>query len=253
MSFSQYDLFKGYGDFVGFKNYVEVLTNDRFLYSLYITIMFTITATALQFLLGLFLAIVFTQDFHGKDIMKVALLYPMFIATVAVGTIWYLMFHNQLGPINHLQRVLGITNFSWFNSPLNAFFTIVIADLWQWTPFVFILLYSGLQNIDQELYQSAKIDGASSIQQFLYISLPLLSKTILLTVILRSMDSFREFGKVYVMTGGGPGRATDIITMFIYRVAFTWFRMDQASALVIFLLLFITSIYVLFFLKLKKD
>jgi multiple sugar transport system permease protein len=177
----------------------------------------------------------------------------MFIATVAVGTIWYLMFHNQLGPINHLQRVLGITNFSWFNSPLNAFFTIVIADLWQWTPFVFILLYSGLQNIDQELYQSAKIDGASSIQQFLYISLPLLSKTILLTVILRSMDSFREFGKVYVMTGGGPGRATDIITMFIYRVAFTWFRMDQASALVIFLLLFITSIYVLFFLKLKKD
>lgn len=243
ISFFRYDILKGSEGFIGLQNYVEVLTSDRFLHSLRVSIIFTVGATLLEFLVGLLMAVLLSRELKGRDIFKVVLLFPMFIANVAVGTVWYIMYHEQVGPLSYLLRTLGLGSFSWFNSPLWAMVALVISDVWQWTPFVFILLFAGLETIDPQLYEAAEIDGASPFQQFRHVSLPLISGTILVTLVLRSMDAFRAFGKIYVLTGGGPGRATEVITMLIYRVAFKWFKMDQAAALVVFLLLLLGGAY----------
>jgi multiple sugar transport system permease protein len=153
------------------------------------------------------------------------------------------MFNELVGPINYTLKSLGIAAPSWLESPLHAFLAILIADTWQWTPFTFILILAGLQNIDEELYQAARVDGANFLQSFFRITLPLVRGTIFTTAILRSMDAFRVFGKVFIMTSGGPGRRTEVMSMLIVKTAFDLFEIDFAAALVSLLLVALGIVY----------
>ena len=171
------------------------------------------------------------------------LLIPLFLPTVAVGTVWYIMFNELVGPINYALKSLGIAAPSWLETPFYAFLAILIADTWQWTPFTFILILAGLQGIDEELYQAARVDGANFLQSFFRITLPMIGGTVFTTAILRSMDAFRVFGKVFIMTSGGPGRQTEVMSMLIVKIAFDFFEIDFAAALVSLLLVALGVIY----------
>ena len=243
LSFLKFNLLEGGGGFVGLKNYLNVLESPQFHNSFRITLLFTLSAIIIQIILGILLALLIENVRQGRHILRSVLLIPLFLPPVAVGTIWLIMFNDIVGPINYFLKSINLTAPSWLESPFYAFLAILIADTWQWTPFTFILIFASLLNVNQELYEAARVDGASKIKIIQHITLPLIRSTIFTTAILRSMDAFRIFDKVYLMTAGGPGRKTEVLSMLVAKSAFEWFEIDYAAALVFLLLIFLGIVY----------
>ena len=231
---------------IGFQNYINIFQDTGFYNSLKITLIITVVATIIELVLGLILALIVDQKMRFKSAIRATLLIPMFITPVVVGTIWYILFHDTIGPINFLLSLIGVGHINWFSNTTTALVTIIVSDIWQWTPFIFILLLAALQSIDPNLYEAAEVDGASNLKKFRFITLPMLTSTMIIGAIMRSMDAFREFDKVFVMTGGGPGKSTEVLSFYIYKQAFTFYEMGYASALVIVSLAILSVIYTVF-------
>ena len=202
-----------------------------------------VVATFVQVAFGLFLAILFNREFYGKGFLRAILLLPMVITPVVVGTIWYILFHDTIGPINYMLSLIHIKPINWLGNPWSAFMAIVVSDTWQWTPFIFLLLLASLQVIDPVYYEAAKVDGASGGQCFRYITFPFIRKSIVIAAVLRSMDVFRIFDVVFVLTFGGPGTSTETVSLLVYKAAFKYFEIGYSSALVIILLILLAVMY----------
>jgi multiple sugar transport system permease protein len=200
-------------------------------------------ATIIEVVLGTGLAFAFDKNFRGKGIVRGVLILPMFLNPVAVGTIWYILYEPSIGPINYLLEGFGLNAINWLGSPTIALWAILIADVWQWTPFIFLLVLSGLQGVPITLIEAAQIDGASDLLVFRRITLPLVSGTILVASLLRAMDAFRIFPKIYVMTGGGPGQATESGSILILKTAFRFFEMGYAASMTIIMLFLLMVLY----------
>lgn len=227
--------------FVGLKNYSKVLLDSRFWSSLKQTSILMGGAVGIEFFFGLGIALLFFGEVKGKRIFMPIILLPMMMTSVIVGYVWILLYNVQAGPLNYILGFLGLDLCKWISSPSTALFSIIIADIWQWTPFVALVLLAGLTALPQDIFEAVEIDGASSWQRLIYVTLPMLKEVIAIILIMRVLDTFRMFDKIFVMTRGGPASVTETVSFYAYCVGFKYFRIGNSSAMS-FLLLIITVV-----------
>ncbi|MEM0379045.1 MAG: sugar ABC transporter permease [Thermosphaera sp.] len=232
--------------FTGITNFQRALSDSRFIDSLGRTALFVSIAVPLEFFIGLGLAYLLQRPFRGKKYLVSLLIYPLMLPPVVVATVFYLFF-QPYGPVNNifLNYIIGPSalDIYWFLNPTLAFVTIIIADVWQWTPFMFLILYSGLSAVPKRLVEAAEVLGASEWSVFWRIRLPLIKQLIMIAIILRSLEAFKIFDYVYVMTGGGPGTSTESVSLYIYRLAILYSDISYAAAvsLIVLAAIFIIS------------
>ena len=244
-SFTDYNYLKGTenASFVLFDNYVSLFKNGYFQQAVWNTIKFTILAVVLEMALGLLIAVFVNSLKRGQKIMRTLLLLPYLLPAVTVALSWRMMLSANYGIINQFLKGLGLPVFNWFMDTKTAFGTILLIDVWQNVPFVFLLLYASLQSVSENQYEAARIDGACFFQQFWYITLPNIKGSLALCALLRTIDTFRLFEKVNVLTGGGPAGTTTTITQFLYTYGIKSldFGFGSAGAIVMTLLVLILS------------
>ena len=235
-------------------HFKRLLSDGFFQTALVHTIVYAVAALTCEFLLGLGLALLLNQKLRGRGLFRASLLVPMMLPTVVVGVVWRLLLHPNFGAINGTLKQIGINieNLTWTASPRLAFLAVIAVDVWQWTPFVFLVLLAGLQAIPQEPYEAALIDGSTRWQTFRHVTLPLLKPAILIVLLLRTMDLLRVFDQIFILTEGGPGFATEMISLYIYRTAFRFFDFGYAAAMS-FMLLALTNVVSVVYLKLLQN
>jgi ABC-type sugar transport system permease subunit len=219
--------------FVGLDNYGEMLVDRRAWSAIGHTLVFTATTVALELLLALMLALGLHREMRGRGVLRTAALLPWAVPTVVAALIWRFMFESPGGVVDAALLRTGVLTEppTWFADPIAAWWPIVLADVWKTTPFVALLLLAGLQHIDPALHEAAALDGAGAVRRFRHITLPLLAPTIAVALVFRSLDAFRVFDVVYVLTGGGPGTATEPISLYAFSVLFRDLRVGYGSAL----------------------
>lgn len=238
--------------FVGLQNFVKAFSDSRFTGSILTSLTFVVLAVSMELLLGLALALLLNRTRWYVAPMRLALLLPMMVTPIVVGLIFLMMYNGTHGVFNFFLNSLGFEKIPFLADPKTALLAVVLADVWQWTPFVMLLFMAGLASISDEVAEAAKTDCVSWFQELWYITLPLLKPVILVALLIRTIDAFRLFDLVYVMTKGGPGTATETLSMYIYVQGFDKFEMGYASALAILMLVmvnvvaqfFIRTIYV---------
>ena len=227
--------------FVGFDNYLFLLSDGRFWNALKNTAYFTAVSVSLELLLGLSIAVLLNRQFRMKGLARAAILIPWAVPTVVSARMWEWIYNTDFGILNYL---IG-AKINWLGSPFWALNAAVFMDVWKTTPFAAILLMAGLQVIPQELYQAARVDGAGSWEIFRRITLPLLKPVILVILIFRTLDAFRVFDAIYVLTGGGPANTTETLSIYAYKVLFQTLQFGYGSTLsvVVFLCIGCMSIF----------
>lgn len=244
-SFTDYNYLKGTQDasFVLFENYASLIQNGYFQQAVWNTVIFTVLAVVLEMGFGLLIAVFVNSLKRGQKIMRTLLLLPYLLPAVTVALSWRMMLSANYGIINQFLESLGLPVFNWFMDTQTAFGTILVIDVWQNVPFVFLLLYASLQSVSESQYEAARIDGAGTLQQFWYITLPNIKSSLALCALLRTIDTFRLFEKVNVLTGGGPAGTTTTITQFLYTYGIESldFGFGSAGAIVMTVLVLILS------------
>ncbi len=230
--------------FAGLSNYVQAVQDPRFLTAMGRTIGLVLVAVSLEFLLGLALALFFhQQEFPGKRIFASILLYPMMLPWVVVGLCFYLLFLDK-GPVNYILISLfgPSASVQWYQNPILALMTIALADIWQWTPFMFLVIYSGLGALPPEPVEAAMTLGANRWEIFRYIVFPMLKPVILIALIIRTLEAFKIFDLVYIMTGGGPGTSTESLSLYLYRTGFIYGQLSYAAAMALLVLILVALV-----------
>ncbi len=225
--------------FVGLQNFIKAVGDPMVQNAFFNTTKYTLGATLSEFLVGLGLALLLNRLRRLNNLLLALFMLPMMLTPVIVGLQWRFLFNHSTGLVNYLLDALGLGRIPFLANSGWALPSLIIADIWQWTPFVLLLIYSGLQALPEEPYEAASIDGASEFQKFRYITLPSLQNTILIVLLIRGMDALREYDKVFTMTYGGPGSATETASFHIYLQGFKHFNTGYASA-VSYLLLIVT-------------
>ena len=216
--------------FVGLANYTRMADDPEFTRAVVVTTLFTVGSVLLEFVVGLLLALLFAQQFKFLRPIRVLLLLPLFVVPVVGATMWRVIFHPEVGVLNHYLAAVGLGPLPWLSDPRLALVSITLVDAWRTIPFMFLVIYAGLEVLPAELFEAAAVDGASAWQSFRHITVPLLTYIMLLAVLIRGMDAFREFDIIFVLTGGGPGTATQTIQILNYR-AFGLGHMGEANAI----------------------
>jgi multiple sugar transport system permease protein len=233
--------------FVGFGNYVRVFKDPRFWNALRNTLLLLLLGLAIQIPLGLLIALLFNRDFPLKRVATGFFMIPVMITPVVSGFNWRLIYHEQFGPLNFLIRTLHLGGGrAWIAEPEIAIYAILALDTWQWTPFVAMVLLAGLQSIPRQVYEATNVDGATGWQAFWRVTLPMLMPTFVLVVLLRTIFILRIFDPVMILTGGGPGSATETLSVYTYLTGFRYFSMGYTSALAVIQLVILTIIANLF-------
>jgi len=218
--------------FAGFANYQKIAFDTRFLASLGVTFKLLVMALPVEFTLGLAFALALGKVKRFRGLLFSYLLIPCMLAPIATGIVWFTLFSTRYGAINGLLgKIFNVEAIPWLTSPNWALLSIAIADIWEWTPFVMAIMLAGILAIPQELYEAAKVDGASSAQAFVWVTLPLLRMAALVAVLIRTIDLIRIFELPYVITQGGPGNTTEVLSFYIYRVGFKFWEMPYAAVL----------------------
>lgn len=228
--------------FVGLGNYLAIMQDARFWQALGHTAIFAVLSVSLELSLGLALALAMNQAFRGRGVVRAAVLVPWAIPTVVAALLWRFMFDSQAGIANVLLSDVGLLHHPlvWFVKATTAWVPVILADVWKTTPFVGLLLLAGLQSIDKELYEAAATDGASAWWQLRHITIPLLKPAILVALIFRTLDAFRVFDLIYVMTGGGPGTSTEPVALYTFNSLLQNLEFGYGAALsvIVFLVTF---------------
>jgi multiple sugar transport system permease protein len=221
---------------VGIDNFVSAFSNPRVWSSLLTTLLFAALCVTAEMLLGIALALALEHPVRGMALFRTLFILPMMIAPIAVGLAWRYLFDAQFGLINALLKAVGLSAHTWLADPTLAFIAIVIADVWQWTPFVFIMMIAALAGLDGSVIEAARIDGARWWQQTLLVKLPMVMHVIAITLMMRLIDAFRVLEVIYVLTFGGPGDSTEILSLHIYKTAFVGQQLGVAAAISVLLL-----------------
>jgi multiple sugar transport system permease protein len=254
LSFQRWDLQSQEYPFVGLQNYRDALTDPRVWGALQNTGLIVVAAVGLEFLLGLGLALLFVGDFKGKRLAMPLLMLPVMVVPVVVGLTWRMLWDNQYGAIN---QVLGwVTgrevNILWLAHRDTALFAMILTDIWQWTPFMFLVLLAGLSSVNPELHEAASLDGAGWWEQLRDVSLPGIARIVAVAILFRALDAFKIFDLIFMFTQGGPGTSTESVSWYIYQLGFKFFRLGYASAVsyvVVIFLSIVATLYVARFLR----
>jgi multiple sugar transport system permease protein len=232
VSFVNYDFQIPGHAYVGLKNFRQVVTDPVARWSLVVTAILTSASVIFEFLLGLALAMVMTKTFRGRGVIMSLVIIPLFISPVIVGQAWALLLQRPFGPTNYvLSQLLGFeVTIGWLTQAPWNFIALIIADVWQWTPFMFVILLAGLTAIPPHVYESAELDGVGAWQVFWYITVPHIAPMMLLAVTFRLLDAIKLFDTIFIMTGGGPGTNTYSASFYLYTIGFTQFHLSNATA-----------------------
>lgn len=240
LSIHDVDLSKPYlgNPFVGFTNFVRLFKDARATGAFANTLLIVGGAVLIETLLGLVVAILLNQITKGKTLVTVLLVLPMLISRVVVALLWKILYHPVIGPINwFMGEFFGVPHIEWLANPSLTKFSIIVADVWQWTPFMILILSAGLEMLPRDTYEAAQIDGASSWKMFLHITIPLLTPVMGVAILFRSIEALRTFDLIYVLTAGGPGTTTETVDIYAYLVGLSrGSRISYASAISIILL-----------------
>jgi multiple sugar transport system permease protein len=227
-------------------NWRALATDDQFWSSVWFTIIFTIAATAVEYVIGFSLALLLREKIAGGGFFRVLFSIPMMLAPVAIGFMWRMLYDQSNGPIDGLLRALHLGSPPWLSDSHLAVVSVVIMDVWEWTPLVFLLLLAGLQSIPTEVVEAARVDGASSWQVITRIIFPMLAPVTVTAVFLRMIDSFQVFGQIFLLTGGGPGTATTSTTLFGFFQGFQNFDLGYGATIALALLVMVIVVSTLF-------
>jgi multiple sugar transport system permease protein len=222
-------------EFVGLKNYITLFFDPAFRESLSVTLTFAFAVVTAELAIGVGLALLLDRNIRGMSVLRTLFILPMMIAPVVVGLMWRYMYHPTVGTINKTLKSMGFESVDWLGQ--HALLSVIIADIWQWTPFIFILSLAALQSLPRSALEAAKIDGATGWQQIRYIKLPLMMPVLIVTGLLRLIDAFKVLEVILVMTEGGPGLSTEIIALRISRTATEFRELGVAAAMSNYLLL----------------
>ena len=249
-SFTDYNLLRSLkkgSHFIALQNYTKLLSDPYFQQSILNTVKFTILAVIFEMFIGLVMALFVNSLKRGQKTMRTLLLLPYLLPTVTVALSWRMMLSPNYGIVNQVLQALHLPVYNWFSDIHTAFGMLVLIDVWQSAPFVFLLLYAALQSVPQSQYEAARIDGANRFKILFYVTLPNIKNSLALCALLRTIDSFRLFDKVNLLTGGGPANSTSTITQYLYNYGIKSldFGFGSAGAIVMtVLVLLLSSVYI---------
>ena len=221
--------------FVGMKNLRTMLKDSVVPVAIKNTLTYVILVVFIESFLGLILAFLVNQVKRFATAFRAILMLPLLIPPVAIGSIWRLLYDYNYGAINKILALVGLSGPAWLANPNLAFPAVVVVDIWHWTSFMFLIMLAGVTSIPVGLYEAARVDGASEFKVYWKIVMPLMSKTIIVGMMLRTIFAFKVFDQIYLLTSGGPGTTTEVISMYIYKVFFGQFRLGYGSLLALVL------------------
>jgi multiple sugar transport system permease protein len=231
--------------FVGFSNFTRMLGDPQVREAVRVTLVFVLVAVPLQLTLGFLLALLFNRQIMGRGVLRAAMILPIFATPLAAGYVFFTIFYEAGGP-------LSWTGIPWLSSPRWALFSVALVDTWQWTPFCFLVFLAALQGIPDDLYEAARIDGASGMDMLLKVLLPLMVPTIMIVLLIRLAEAIKLFDIPFALTGGGPGVATQPYSMLAFRTGLRFFDVGYASAMAYGLLAVVMVIITLFFRRMRE-
>jgi multiple sugar transport system permease protein len=231
--------------FVGLRHFAALPGDPLVRAGLVNTILFALFSVAAEMVLGFMLAVLVSRAVAGRGVYRTIFLLPILIPGIVIGAIWKLMYNPDFGIINQALTAIGLRGRDWLGDGALAFPSVIAVDIWHWTPFVFLLLLAGIEALPQDTYEAARVDGASAWQELRYVTLPMMRPTLAVTLIFRLVVSFKVFDEVYLLTGGGPGTATEVVSFTIFRRFFTEDRAGYGSAISVIVLFLLALIIVL--------
>jgi multiple sugar transport system permease protein len=227
---------------VGLNNY-DFLLSDPLLWANFVfTGKFVLLCVVLQMLVGVFVGYQLQRNFRGRDLLFTLLMLPMMLSPVVVGFLWKYMFNSEWGLVNWFVTILGFDKINWLGNSTAALWAAVAADTWMWTPFIILLATAAFRGIPETIYEAAEVDGASRAYVFFRITLPMAAPVLFIALIIRMIDSFKQYDLLFALTGGGPGSATQTVSFAVAKSAFTYFYTGEAAALSVILLLIIIGL-----------
>jgi len=248
-SFFEYRLITQSANFIGFDNYITAFQDPIFLSSLRVTALFIVVALPLELALGFVLALILNQRTRGASIVRVVFMVPIMVAPLVAGYLWRFMYWPDVGIVDRVLNSVGIRTPEWVANPQTALPSLIVVDIWQWIPFMFLILLAGLQALPRDPYEAALIDGASRLQVFRHITLPLMRTIIAVAILFRLTDLIKLFDQPLIVTNGGPGFSTYTVSLYIYRVGLSeQFRVGYAASLS-WILNIITMVVVMMFIR----
>ena len=252
LSFTDYSLLRpGQTKFIFLENYIELMKTDDFWIALRVTVVFTIFAVFIQVVLGVIFANLLHHETRNISFLRTIYLLPLAITPIAATFTFRLMFNPSLGVLNYFMKVLGLPPQAWLASPSTALISLIVVDTWQWTPFILLICLGGLASLPNEPFEAAKVDGANSWQVFSKITVPMLYPFISLALLFRSIDAFKTFDIIYVLTSGGPGVLTRTLNLYAFKHGIEFLSMGYAGSIAIVMLI-ITIVVAQIFLRKNK-
>jgi len=248
LSFTNWNLTSGAPlRLVGLRSYARVLAEPRFIASVGRTFAFTGMAVAIETVLGVAVALVLNREFIGKGLVKLLLLLPLVATPVAVGIVFNLFYDPTIGLANWFLSVLGLPKNAWISDASTVLPSLVLVDVWQWTPMIALIVLAGLAGLSSEPFESARVDGASGAQILWRITLPMVMPTVMTALILRTIDALKTFDIIFAMTGGGPGYSSETLNVLGFKYSFEYFKMGQSSVMlvVLFLIVLVCSLAIM--------
>lgn len=248
LSFTNWNLTSGMPPtFNGFGSYLRVLNEPRFLQAVGRTFSFTIFAVLIEGILGVAIALILNRAFVGKSVAKLLLLLPLVATPVAVGIVFNLFYDPTIGLANFVLKSLGLPQGLWISSADSVMASLILVDVWQWTPMITLIVLAGLAGLSDEPVEAARVDGASEWQILRHVTIPMVMPVILTAVILRLIDALKTFDIIFAMTGGGPGYASETLNIMGYKYSFEYFRMGQSAVILValFLIVFLCSMAIM--------
>lgn len=218
---------------VGLDNYIALLSDGRFWMTVKQTFVFTFGALIVQTVLGVAIAVLLHREFFGKNLVKTIFLLPMVATPVAMGLVWLLIYEPSIGAANTLLKMLGLNPQLWIASPTQVIPSLILMDVWMWTPMISLIVMAGLATLPTEPYEAADVDGATTWQKFWNVTLPLLRPTIIVAVMLRLIDVLKTFDIIYATTQGGPNLKSETLNIYGYTLGFQYFKLGMASSLLV--------------------
>ena len=258
LAFSSWELaISSESEFVGLQNFIDIIMNDkRFWSSMRVTAILMAGGVGIQLILGTGLALLLNRLYTWRTPFVSLLLIPVMIAPVVAGFQFRMIYHDQFGPLNYIFELLTFgkwRGFAWVADPSVALTAVMLTDIWQWTPFLMLIVLAGLQSISPELYEAARVDGAPAWATFRYITVPLLLPFVVIGVLIRAMDCFKLFDIIYLVTGGGPGNVTETVSFYTYLQGFKFFSLGYTAALAFVQLIVIIVIAQIFLKYLRRQ
>ena len=220
--------------FIGLANYRRIaLADPRFREAFFRTLYFTALVVGAETVLGVSMALLFNREFWGRGLLRTLAILPMVATPTAISLVFVMMYHPTLGVANYLLTVVGLPPFSWTYSSRTALYALALVDVWEWTPLIMLIALAGLASLPREPYEAAEIDGASTVQAFWRITLPLLRPIVVVAILFRAIDALKTFDIIYVITQGGPANASETINILLFNQAFSYFNMGYASSMAV--------------------